>query len=342
MEQVSMVGIDLAKNRFHVHGARADGSAAFRRSLPRGKVLAFLASLPSCTVAMEACGSAHYWGREALALGHEVRLVPPHRVRPFVKGAHKNDANDAEAICEAASRPSMRFVAVKGAEQQARASVLCTRALLVRQRTQAINSLRGQLAEFGVVAPRGPAHVGRLAAAVADEGSGLPELARETMKRLLETIARLEGELAGLDKALRAQASRDEAASRAMTVPGVGPTIALAVAALAPPLEGFRRGRDFAAWLGLVPRQRTTGGKPRLGRIAKAGQRDLRRLLTIGAMSVVRRAVRHGTRDPWLERMLARKPRMLVAVALANRMARILWALATKKEDYRAPAPAAA
>ena len=342
MEQVSMVGIDLAKNRFHVHGARADGSAAFRRSLPRGRVLEFLASLPRCTVAMEACGSAHYWGREALALGHEVRLVPPVYVKPFVK-RQKNDANDAEAICEAASRPSMRFVAVKGAEQQARATVLCTREVLVGQRTQAINSLRGQLAEFGVVAPRGPVHVRRLAAAIGEEGSGLPALAREMGRVLLDTIAALEAQLAALDRKLRAQASGDADATRAMTVPGVGPTIAFALQALAPPLEGFRRGRDFAAWLGLVPRQRTSGGKPRLGRITKAGQRDLRRLLVVGAMSVVQRAVRRGaTGDPWLDRMLARKPRMLVAVALANRMARILWALATRKEDYRPPAPAAA
>ena len=213
-----------------------------------------------------------------------------------------------------------------------------TRDLLVRQRTQTINALRGHLAEFGTVAPQGPAHVGKLALAIKDVGSGLPGPVRERGVLMLDQIAGLASKIRGLDKELRAHASRDEEAARLMTIPGIGPITAMALQALAPPMESFRNGRNFAAWLGLVPRQHTTGGKPRLGRISKMGQRDLRRPLITGAMAVVRWAVRRGeTSDPWLARMLARKPRMLIAVALANKMARIVWALRTNKESYRAP-----
>ena len=340
MEEVSIIGIDLAKRSFQVHGARSDGSVAFRRELSRAKVLAFLVSQPRCTVAMEACASAHHWGREMMRLGHEVKLVPPVYVKPFVK-RQKNDAADAEAICEAAQRPTMRFVAVKTEEQQARAMLFHTRDLLVRQRTQTINALRGHLAEFGVVAPQGPAHVSRLASTLDDPGSSLPGAVRRLGDLLLERIAGLDEEIGGLEKEIRASARQDEEAVRLMTIPGIGPIGAMAVQAFAPPMESFRRGRDFAAWLGLVPRQHTTGGKPRLGKISKMGQRDLRRLLISGAMAVVSWAVRRGrTTDPWLVRMLARKPRKLVAVALANRMARIIWALLMKKEDYRAPVAA--
>ena len=338
MEQVSIIGIDLAKRSFQLHGARVDGSVAFRKKLSRGKLLAFLASHPLCVVAMEACASAHYWGREIMQLGHDVRLIPPIYVKPFVK-RQKNDMADAEAICEAAQRPTMRFVAVKTEEQQGRGMLFRTRDLLVRQRTQTINALRGHLAEFGVVAPQGPAHVRRLALALEDPGSGLPEPVRELGGVLLGQIVHLDGKIDELEKELHACARRDEEAARLMTIPGVGPITAMALEAFAPPMESFRRGRDFSAWLGLVPRQHTTGGKPRLGRISKMGQRDLRRLLITGAMAVVSWAVRRGeTKDPWLARMLARKPRKLVAVALANRMARIVWALMTKKESYRAPA----
>ena len=326
MEEVGIIGIDLAKRSFQLHGARADGSVAFRRKLSREKVLDFLASQPRCVVAMEACASAHYWGREIGKLGHEVRLIPPIYVKPFVK-RQKNDTADAEAICEAAERPTMRFVAVKGEEQQARAMLFRTRDLLVRQRTQTINALRGHLAEFGIVAPQGRAHVARLAAALDEAASVLPGPVSELGGLLLERIAGLDAKIAGLEKELRARARQDEEVVRLMTIPGVGPICATAIQAFAPPIESFRRGRDFSAWLGLVPRQHTTGGKPRLGRISKMGQRDLRRLLVSGAMAVVRWAVRRGeTRDPWLARMLARKPRKLVAVALANRMARIAWA----------------
>ena len=341
MAEVTIIGIDLAKRSFQLHGSRADGSVAFRKKLSREKVLGFMALQPRCVVALEACGSAHYWGREIGKLGHAVKLVPPVYVKPFVK-RQKNDAADAEAICEAASRPTMRFVAVKPEEQQARGMRFRTRELLVRQRTQTINALRGHLAEFGVVAPRGPAYVGRLAAAIEDADSGLPDAVRELGALLLGQVAALDARIAGLENALRARAREDAQAVRLMSIPGIGPLSAMAIQAFAPPMESFRRGRDFAAWLGLVPRQHSTGGKPKLGRISKMGQRDLRRLLVIGAMATVGWAVRRGaTNDPWLARMLARKPRMLVAVALANRRARIVWALLTKNAQYRAPAPAA-
>ncbi len=340
MGEVSIIGIDLAKQSFQVHGARADGSVAYRKKLSGGKVLSFVASQPRCVVAMEACGSAHYWGREIMTLGHEVRLIPPIYVKPFVK-RHKNDAADAEAISEAAQRPTMRFVAVKTEAQQAQGMLFRTRDLLVRQRTQTINALRGHLAEFGVVAPQGTAQVRRLARVLEDPNAAMAEPVLELGRLLLEHIDELDEKIDGLDRKLHACARQDEETARLMTIPGVGPITALALQAFAPPMESFRRGRDFSAWIGLVPRQHTTGGKPRLGKISKMGQRDLRRLLITGAMAVVRQAIRRGqTTDPWLARMLARKPKMLVAVALANRMARIVWALKTKKEIYRAHAAA--
>ena len=235
----------------------------------------------------------------------------------------------------------MSFVAVKTAEQQARAMLFRTRDLLVRQRTQTINALRGHLAEFGIVAPQGPAHVNRLAQALEDPELPLPDRVRTLGTLLFDRIVALDAEIAGLAKELGEAARADDDAARLMTIPGVVPITAMALQAFAPPLESFRRGRDFAAWLGLVPRQHTTGGKPRLGGISKRGQRDLRRRLITGAMAVVRHADRRGsTPDPWLARMLARKPRMLIAVALANRMARIVWAVMTTKQRYRVPAAA--
>ena len=245
------------------------------------------------------------------------------------------------AICEAAVRPSMRFVAVKGEAQQARAMLFRTRDLPVRQRTQTIDALRGHLAEFGVIAPQGRVHVRRLASVVEDGGSSLPEPVRALGALLLARIADLDGKIAGLERELHVQARKDEEAARPMTIPGIAHIAAMAIQACAPPMESFRCGRDFSAWLGLVPRQHSSGGKPRLGKISKMGPRDLRRLLVVGAMSVVRAAARRGeTRDPWLARMLERKPRMVVAVALANRMARIVWALTVRKEVYRLPAAA--
>ncbi len=338
MEEVSIIGIDLAKRSFQVHGAKADGSVAYRRKLSRGKLLGFLAAQPPCAVAMEACASAHYWGREIMALGHEVRLVPPIYVKPFVK-RHKNDAADAEAITEAAQRPTMHFVAVKTEAQQARGMLFHTRDLLVRQRTQTINALRGHLAEYGVVAPQGRSRIGQLARVLEDGDCGLPEAVVELGRLLLGRIDELDEKIDGLDREIRVSARECEETARLMTIPGIGPVTAMAIQAFAPPMEGFRCGRDFSAWLGLVPRQHTTGGKPRLGRISKMGQRDLRRLLVTGAMAVIRHASRGGEiADPWLAGMLARKPRKLVAVALANRTARRVWALATRKEAYRAAA----
>ena len=340
MDEVSIIGIDLAKHVFQLHGAKADGTVAFRRKLRRGQVLAFLAGHPRCLVAMEACASAHYWGREIEALGHEVRVIAPAYVKPFVK-RQKNDMADAEAIAEAASRPTMRFVSVKSEEKQAAGLTFKTRDLLVRQRSQSIAALRGHLAEYGLVAPQGVAQIPRLEAALKEAGPSLPATVTEVGLELLSHIEGLNGRIDVLSARLRAEARRDETARRLMTIPGVGPVCAVALAALAPPTESFSKGRDFAAWIGLVPRQNSSGGKARLGRTSKMGQRDLRRLLIIGAMSVVRWRARHGApAGSWLARMLATKPKMLVAVALANKIARVAWALMRGDGVYEAPASA--
>lgn len=342
MQQATIIGIDLAKRAFQAHGAAADGSVVFRKKLARTQLLPFLAVEPRCVVAMEACATAHGWGREIEKLGHTVRLIAPIYVKPFVK-RQKNDAADAEAIAEAASRPTMRFVALKTEEQQARAMIFRTRDLLVRQRTQLINALRGHLAEHGVVAPQGPAHVKRLADAIEDRESLLPALVRDIGRVYLDQIALYSEKIADLDKKLRAAATRDETTARLQTMPGIGPITAIAIETFAPPMEIFRRGRDFAAWLGLVPLQKSTGGKQRLGRTSKMGQRDIRRLLIIGAMTIVRWASRNGAaNESWLARMMARKPRLVVAIALANKMARSIWAMLTKKQDYRDPVTAEA
>ena len=340
MKEVSIIGLDLAKSVFQAHGAGADGSVVFRRRPSRAQLLKFLADQPSCVVAMEACASAHHWGREVGALGHEVRLIAPAYVKPFVK-RQKNDAADAEAIAEAASRPTMRFVAVKSVEKQAAGLTFKTRDLLVRQRTQAISALRGHLAEYGLIAPQGTAHLARLKITLEEAGSELPDAVVEIGTELLSHIEALEERIGGLSARLRSEARRDETARRLMTIPGVGPVCAVALAALAPPTESFSKGRDFAAWIGLVPRQNSTGGKARLGRTSKMGQRDLRRLLIIGATSVVRWRALHGApAGSWLARMLATKPKMVVAVALANKIARVAWALMRGGGVYEAPATA--
>ena len=344
MEQVTTIGLDIAKHVFHAHGAGERGRALFSKRISRGKVLEFFAAKPPCVVALEACGGAHHWARQLISLGHEVRLIPPAYVKPFVK-RQKNDAIDAEAICEAAQRPSMRFVPVKSEEQQAAGLVFRTRDLLVRQRTQLINAIRGHLTEYGWVAPKGPSHVAMLADLLEEEemASSLPQAARSMFKVMRDLLDELDGQVAELDKEIARRAREDEVSRRLMTIPGIGPITATAIAALAPPAETFGKGRDFAAWLGLAPLQRSTGGKQKLGAISKMGERTLRRLLIIGSSAVVLHASKRGApRGSWLEQMLIRKPRMLVTVALANKMARIVWALLVKQEDYRAPVAATA
>lgn len=338
MEEVSTIGLDIAKSVFQAHGANAAGRQLFSQRITRAKVLPFFAAQPRCLVAMEACGSSHHWARELARLGHEVRLIPPAYVKPFVK-RQKNDAADAEAICEAARRSSMRFVTVKSEEQQASGLVFRTRDLLVRQRTQTINAIRGHLAEYGWVAPRGPSWMAMLGDMVDGElGASLPPAARDMFRIMLSLQEELDTRIRQLDKEIARRARKDEMARRLMTIPGIGPIAATAIVALAPAMETFRRGRDFAAWLGLTPRQKSTGGKTRFGGISKMGERTLRRLLIIGASAVVQHASRRGAPEgSWLAGMLTRKPRMLISVAQANKTARIVWAVLTTKQDYRAP-----
>jgi transposase len=340
MDEVSTIGIDLAKSVFQVHGSGSDGSVIFRKKLRRDQVLAFFASLPRCIVAMEACASAHYWAREIAALGHDMRLIPPAYVKPFVK-RQKNDMADAEAICEAAQRPTMRFVQGKSAQAQAAAVVFRTRDLLVRQRTQLINALRGHLTEFGYIARQGVGHVSKLVEIIGDPSSDIPIEARPVLAIIAESLQALQSQIVRLDREIAARAKADPVAKRLMTIPGVGPVVATAMVALAPAASTFKRGRDFAAWLGLVPRQHSSGGKERLGRTTKMGERSLRRLLILGASSATKVAARNPDKaSAWLAGMLARKPRMLVTVALANKMARTVWALMAHGGSYRAPAAA--
>ena len=341
MEQVTTIGLDIAKHVFQVHGADAAGQVLLRKRVTRAKLLGLLAAQPPCIVAMEACAGAHYWARQIGKLGHEVRLIPPAYVKPFVK-RQKTDAADAEAICEAAQRPSMRFVPVKTEEQQANAIVFRARDLLVRQRTQCVNALRGHLLEFGYVFPQGISHVATLVGLVEDPQSSVPESARIILQLLVDTFTALDGQIAALDAEINRRSKADPTARRLMTIPGVGPIVSTAITALVPAAEGFRAGRDFAAWLGLTPVQRSTGGKQKLGAVSKRGERTIRRLLIIGASAVVRQASRRGApKGSWLARMLARKPKMLVTVALANKTARIVWALLVKGGVYRAPVAAA-
>lgn len=342
MKEISIIGVDLAKNVFQLHGAAADGSIVLRKKLSRPQFQRFMAEHPRCLVVMEACGGAHHWARELVGVGHEVKLIAPRYVKPFIK-RQKNDAADAEAIVEAALRPTMRYVEPKSRDQQSLSILFRTREQFVKQRTEAVNALRSHLYEFGFIAPQGIGYLPRLGALIADADSDLPPLAREICSELLDQVAHLTARINAMKKKIDAIAREGETSRRLQTMPGVGPISALAVETFAPPMEQFKRGRDFAAWLGLVPRQASTGGKQRLGKTSKMGQRDIRRLLITGAMAVIRWALRRGApQNPWLERMLERKPPMVAAFALANKMARGLWAMLTRGEDYRDPVIASA
>ncbi|MCA1530643.1 IS110 family transposase [Bradyrhizobium yuanmingense] len=336
----TVIGVDLAKNVFQLHGASMAGHLKFRKKLSRLQFRKFMAGHPSAVVVMEACGSAHYWAREMVKLGHEVKLIAPQYVKPFVK-RQKNDAADAEAIVIAAQRPEMRFVEPKSEEQQARAVLFRARKRLVHQRTDLVNALRAVLYEFGHIIPQGIEQLKRIDAILEDPNSDLPELVREECRSLIDQIAYKTERIDAKAEQLKKLATRTVTAQRLQTMPGVGPLTALAIEAFAPDMAAFRRGRDFAAWLGLVPRQHSSGGKERLGRVSKEGQADIRQLLIVGAMSRLnwlgRKSIPSGS---WLAQMLARKPRMLVAIALANKMARTIWAMLTRKEDYRNPAQA--
>jgi transposase len=305
-------------------------------------MMPFFEGLPPCLVGMEACATSHHWARELTRLGHEVRLMPAKDVKAYVK-RNKNDAADAEAICEAVRRPTMRFVGIKSAAQQGRLMQHRTRDLLMRQRTQTINALRAHMAEIGIAAPQGREGLKELLAIIAnDEDPCLPVDARASLIVLAAQLGALQTMIGSIEKRIMAQHRSDQESQRLETIPGIGVVGATAIAATVTDPKAFRSGRDFAAWIGLVPRQDSTGGKHKLGPISKQGDRYLRRILVVGAHAVLKRARQQPEKYPWLTQLLARKPYRLVAVALANKMARIAWALLAKGGTYRAPALAAA
>ena len=337
MAEVITIGLDIAKQVFQVHGIDSAGQVAVRRQLRRAEVLKFFAGLAPCRVGMEACGTSHHWARQIGALGHEVRLLPPAHVKPYVKRGKKNDAADAAAICEALSRPHMEFVPVKTEASQAVLMLHRTRDLLVRQRTMLINALRGHLAEFGIVAGQGKGNFAKLVVCLETaEGEALPELARSALRLMAAQIDDANAKIESLEREIVAQHRHDTASRRLASIPGIGPIIASVIAAAVPDASVFKSGRQFAAWLGLVPSQNSTGGKERLGHITKAGDRYMRRLLVIGATGLIRYKRKNvpGGLD-WLNGLLARKPVRLVTVALANKMARIAWAILCRGEIYR-------
>jgi transposase len=339
MEKITRIAIDTSKSVFTLHGVDGMGRAVLRRNVRRQELVRFFERLAPLEVALEACGGSHHWGRTLGALGHRVRLIPAQYVKPFVKRS-KNDRNDAEAINEAASRPDMREVPVKSAEAQAAAMLLSVRELLMRQRTQLINAFRGHAAELGLVAPKGDKGLAELRAAIADDRS-LPEAALHALGLLGEEIGRIETRLTDIDKTLMARHRADPQSRRLAEVPGVGPVGALSFSARVDASQ-FRSGRHFAAWLGLVPTQHSTGGKQRLGAISRAGNERLRQLLVLGATAVIRHAKPgRPAASAWLLNLLERKPRKVAAVALANKMARIIWAMLTSGQSYRQPKPVA-
>jgi transposase len=338
MQTIATIGLDIAKSVFQVHGIDAEGKVVLRRQLKRRYVLAFFEKLPPCVIGIEACASAHHWSRELQALGHTVRLMPPAYVKPYVK-RHKNDAVDAEAICEAVTRPNMRFVATKTPGQQSCLTLHRTRHLFIRQQTSVINAIRAHLAEFGIVAPVGRNGVEQLLGVVADRtDERLPHVARVCVAAFGAQLRTLKAQILEFDRMITAWHRSDEVSRRLDDIPGVGPALATAlVASIADP-KAFRSGRDFSAWIGIVPKQYSSGGKDRLGTISKRGDRYLRGLFVAGALSVIRYAKIHGTTSrPWLTALLARRPTKVAAIALANKIARMAWAMMVRGESYREP-----
>lgn len=336
--QITTIGLDLAKRVFQAHAVDASGDVVVRKALRRSQVLPFFTKLPPCLIGIEACGTSHHWARELTKLGHEVRMMPPAYVKPYVKRG-KNDAVDAEAICEAVTRPTMRFVAMKSAEQQAALSLHRTRSLLVKQRTQLVNMIRGLLAEFGIDIPEGLERALGLARQIAakEVTPDVPQMAMHVLGLLCGQLIDTHVRLQAIDRAILALQRTDEVAQRLSTIPGIGPVGATALAASVADPGQFRSGREFAAWLGLTPSQNSSGGKDRLGRITKMGDRYLRKLLVIGATSLVRRArYKPQAADPYLLALLARKPARVASVAMANKMARVVWSVMARGEVYQA------
>jgi transposase len=343
MQTVTTIGLDIAKSVFQVHGIDVEGKVVIRRQLKRRSVLAFFQKLPSCLVGIEACASSHYWSRELQALGHRVRLMPPAYVKPYVK-RQKNDAADAEAICEAVTRTNMRFVSTKTPEQQSCLMLHRTRHLLIRQQTAVINAIRAHLAEFGIVAPVGRNGVEQLLGVVANPGDKrVPAVARACLAALGAQLRALRAQILEFDRMIIAWHRSNETSKRLDDIPGVGPALATAlVASIADP-KAFRSGRNFSAWIGLVPKQHSSGGKDRLGSISKQGDRYLRGLFVAGALAVIRYAKLHGTKHrPWLTALLTRRATKVAAIALANKIARMAWAMMARGERYKEPIALAA
>ncbi|CAM3283288.1 IS110 family transposase [Sphingomonas antarctica] len=336
LSSVTTVGLDLAKHVFFIHAVDVQGHVVFAKEVRRRDLLSFFASLPACLVGVEACSSAHHWGRELTALGHDVRLMPPAYVKPYVR-RQKNDAADAAAICEAVTRPSMRFVKVRSIDNQAVLMHHKVREMLVRQRTQILNGLRGHLAEIGIIAAQSPVHARALADLLRHGDVSIPQAVVRALLPLVTQLEHLDTEIKDADAAIARLAKNDPVATALMSIPGIGPVTASALVASVGDPSGFAGPRQFAAFLGLVPRQNSSGGKPRLGRISKMGNAYLRKLLVVGAHAVLYHRARHA--DPlrcWAQKLMETKPFKLVAVAIANKLARIVYAVMTTGTSYRA------